>query len=217
MATISVQQARQYAANAGFKGSALNTIVAIAYAESRFVTDAFNPGYPADPNDPPGDVEQSAGVLQINLLAHPSITRAQADDPQTAFRDAFQISNGGTNFTAWSTYTQPGPNNYTNFLNMVGGSTAGILPPNPIPGIGPVAGSLGGLGSIPGLPDIPSWIAAILGRFGIPSMQDLGYRALFIGLGFIVFIVGLVVLFRPVAEKTVQDVAPIAETAAIAS
>lgn len=206
MATITVAQARQYAQQAGFFGSALNTIVAIAYAESRFVTDAFNPGYPADPNDPPGDIEQSAGVLQINLLAHPGITRAQANDPATAFKDAFAISNGGTNFTAWSTYTQPGPNNYTNFLSLTGGNTQGIIPPNPVPGTGPVIGSIPGLGSLPGIPDLPSWIGAILGRLGIPSLQDLGYRALFLFIGAVLFIIGLIVLFRP-EEKEAADIA----------
>lgn len=212
MATITLAQAKQYAANAGFVGSALNTIVAIAYAESRFVTDAINPGYPADPSDPVGDTEYSVGPLQINLKAHPGISIAQAEDPQTAFNDAFAISNGGTNFSAWSTYTVPGPNNYTNFLSMVTGNANTIQPP-PGPG-SPISGLVPSLGSIPGLPDLPGWINAVLGRLGIPSLQDLGYRALFLFMGFILFIVGLFILFRPVQQSVAEETEQAAEVAA---
>lgn len=204
MSTITLQQAKQYAANAGFTGSALNTIVAIAYAESRFVTDAINPGYPA-PGDPIGDHEYSVGVLQINLPVHPGITLAQAEDPATAFRDAFQISNGGTDFSAWSTYTVPGPNNYTNFLSMVTGQ------PNPPPGVQGIADVAANASA--SLLNLPNWLANILSGLGIPSIQDLGYRTLFIALGFILFIAGIFVLFRPEEQQlfhTAEAVAPLA-------
>lgn len=206
MAKITLAQAKQYAANAGFTGSALNTIVAIAYAESRFITDAINPGYPA-PGDPVGDHEYSVGVLQINLPAHPGITVAQAEDPQTAFRDAFQISNHGTNFNAWSTYTVPGPNNYRNFLSMVTGQPN----PDPLPGVQGIAGAA--TNAAASLINLPNWLANILSGLGIPSLQDLGYRTLFIALGFVFLIAGVVVLFRPEEEQlfhTAEAVAPLA-------
>lgn len=94
MAKITLSQAIEYATNAGFKGASLNTIVAIADAESGFDTTIVNW------RDPHGG---SFGVLQINGV-HNQPTSVTFD-PQKSFDYAFQLSNGGTNFSAWSTYT----------------------------------------------------------------------------------------------------------------
>ncbi len=93
MTVLSAQQIRQLAVNAGFKGSSVDTITAIALAESSGNTQAFNR------NDPHGG---SFGLTQINGI-HPDAQAAF--DPQTALNKAYDISGGGTNFRPWSTYT----------------------------------------------------------------------------------------------------------------
>lgn len=97
MTVLSIAQARQKATAAGFTDGGLDTIVAIAQAESGFNTQAVNA---ADPNG------GSFGILQINGVHFGSgITQAQAFDPDYSFRYAYELSQGGTNFSAWSTYT----------------------------------------------------------------------------------------------------------------
>lgn len=94
MATITVGQAIQYARNAGFSGNGLVTIVAIAWAESGLNTTAIN----YDSNG-----TQDWGILQINSIH--KISQSQANNPTFAFQYAYSsLSNGGTNFTAWTTY-----------------------------------------------------------------------------------------------------------------
>jgi Lysozyme like domain len=80
------------ATKAGFTGQSASTISAIALAESGGNPDAVN--Y----NDPHGG---SFGLTQINGV-HPGAIGAL--DPQTAFNLAYQVSNGGTDFSPWSTY-----------------------------------------------------------------------------------------------------------------
>lgn len=94
---LTIPQTQTYAAAAGFTGTALDTIVAIAQAESGLNTTAVNP------RDPNGG---SFGIVQINGVHFGgSFTQAQAFDPAAAFRFAYTLSDGGTNFSAWSTYT----------------------------------------------------------------------------------------------------------------
>jgi len=91
---ISVSQARDYALKAGFSGASLDTIVAIAQAESGLNTANWNP------LDPYGG---SFGILQINGSHFQSgaITKVQALDPAASFRYAYQLSSHGTNFHDW--------------------------------------------------------------------------------------------------------------------
>jgi Lysozyme like domain len=98
MPILSRQQIQQYAYNAGFRGAALNTIVAIAFAESGGNTTAYNG------SDPYGG---SFGLVQINGAHFSSggTNQACADDPQCAMNYAFNLSNGGRNFLPWGTYT----------------------------------------------------------------------------------------------------------------
>jgi len=92
MAKITINQALQMAANAGFRGSAQKTITAIAICESGLKTDAIGPL---------GEV----GILQIYPKAHPTIPRSCMLDPQCSFNVAYSdISNKGTNFNPWTTY-----------------------------------------------------------------------------------------------------------------
>lgn len=97
MAQLTQDQLNQYAQQAGFTGQSLQDIVAIAMAESGGNTLASN------------TVGNSAGtdrgVLQINSFFHPDVTDACAYDPACSFRSAFNISNQGTNFNPWVTFT----------------------------------------------------------------------------------------------------------------
>src|SRR5487761_1991488 len=106
MSTLTVAQARADAGAAGFTGAALDTIVAIAQAESGLVTDARNIN--ADSHVfPDGHVGPSTdrGLLQINNFWWPQFSDAQCDDPVQAFAAGYLISQQGMVFTPWSTYT----------------------------------------------------------------------------------------------------------------
>lgn len=96
MAKLSRAQLDQYASAAGFRGQALDTVVAIALAESGGNTQATNR------NNPGGTVDR--GVLQINSYWHSEVSDAQAFDPASAFKAAYRISNSGRDFTQWVTY-----------------------------------------------------------------------------------------------------------------
>lgn len=94
---LSSSQIAQYAANAGFTGSALQTAVAIALAES-----SGNPSVVGDTNITPGG---SVGLFQINLAAHPEYSAAELMDPQANADAAYAIyEDAGGQFTPWTTY-----------------------------------------------------------------------------------------------------------------
>jgi murein DD-endopeptidase MepM/ murein hydrolase activator NlpD len=112
MAIITVAQARQYAAAAGFSGAGLNTIVAIAQAESSLDTSARN-------INTDGSIDR--GILQINKKWHPEVSDAQAYDPAAAFAAGYQISSRGSDFHPWSTYTNGA---YKAYLSGVTGGRA---------------------------------------------------------------------------------------------
>src|SRR5271157_502360 len=95
MAIISVAQARAYASAAGFSANALDTIVAIAQAESSLNTLAQH-------TNSDGSIDR--GILQINSRWHAEVSDSQAYDPESAFAQGYRISSSGTNFTAWSIY-----------------------------------------------------------------------------------------------------------------
>jgi hypothetical protein len=117
MTVLTRSQIRDYASQAGFTGSALDTITAIFAAEngsgdsSNINNTAFPTlaGYHAPgPNDQP---EYSVGNGQINALAHFSSSGMDFEhyvayllDPLNNAKEAFKISGGGTDFTPWSTF-----------------------------------------------------------------------------------------------------------------
>ncbi len=107
MSTLTIDQASQYAQKAGFSGTGLDTILAIAMAESGLRTDATNTAG----NTPPST---DRGILQFNSYWHPEVTDSCAFDPACAFQHAFNVSSGGTNFSPWSTFTN---GNYRYFLS----------------------------------------------------------------------------------------------------
>jgi len=96
---------RELLASAGFHGSGLNTAVAVAMAESG--------GHPMSHNPDASTGDNSYGLFQINMLGSLGPARRaefglgsndQLYDPLTNARIAFKMSQGGTNWTPWSTY-----------------------------------------------------------------------------------------------------------------
>lgn len=97
---------RELLAAAGFKGTALDTAVAVSRAEDR-TSD------PRAHNDNPVAGDDSYGLFQVNMIGSLGPDRraryglsSNADlfDPATNARVAYAMSNGGTNWSAWSTF-----------------------------------------------------------------------------------------------------------------
>ncbi len=85
---------------AGFRyGKGLTIGLAVAWAESRFNATATHTN--AD-----GSVDR--GLWQINSVAYPNVTNAQAFDPLQSSKLAWTISKSGTDFTPWSAYGDGG-------------------------------------------------------------------------------------------------------------
>lgn len=98
--TLTDVQIAQAAVTAGVVGSmnAIATATAIAIAESGGDPQAHNPGSATDHED-------SYGLWQINILAHPNYNKARLYDPNYNAQAMYTISNGGTNWNPWGTYT----------------------------------------------------------------------------------------------------------------
>lgn len=104
MSLLPIADVVRYAQQAGFRGDALVTAVAIAKAESSFQTNAH------------GDISlmtavwgPSVGLWQIRSLKAESNTGKTRDavalvDPAFNARSAYAISGGGVNFTPWSVF-----------------------------------------------------------------------------------------------------------------
>lgn len=103
------EQIATFAKEAGFSGSGLSTITAIALAESNGNPTAMCVNCAGVP-------EHSVGLTQINILAHPQYNQSQLMNPYQNMLAAFQISNGGTNFSPWTTYTK---GTYKKYLSEV--------------------------------------------------------------------------------------------------
>ncbi|GAA0603987.1 hypothetical protein GCM10010174_20630 [Kutzneria viridogrisea] len=122
------QQIAQHAYDAGFRGDALTTAVAVAIAESHNNAHAV------------GDVSletakwgPSVGLWQIRSLnpghgtaAERVLRDEQANaDPATNARHAYALSNHGRNFRPWSTYTGGDYRRYLNRARTAGGQVGG--------------------------------------------------------------------------------------------
>ena len=114
--TISVGTVIAALTAAGFPAAAIPIMVAISYAESGFNTLA----------NLVTTKEDSVGIFQINLRAHPEVSRACAQDPFCAAKAAYRISSNGTNFTPWTVYTSGA---YRQYLPLAGGGAAGSTDP----------------------------------------------------------------------------------------
>lgn len=134
MAKITIAQAQAYASQAGFSSSKISSginagyspqqiIVAIAQAESGLNTTSVNT------QDP---YHGSFGILQINgshlkdFYATGTTTKACALQPLCAFQYAFQLSQHGSNFFDWGSYSTDGVHNngpYKQYLAVAGTGT----------------------------------------------------------------------------------------------
>jgi hypothetical protein len=109
-------QMMDYARQAGFSGTSQAIIVAIAEAESGGNTLIRGR---SDPQD--------RGVLQINAFWHGEVSDNCAFDPACSFREAFRISDSGTDFSQWNTFKN---GDYKQFLSgLPTGSAAGPSTP----------------------------------------------------------------------------------------
>jgi hypothetical protein len=124
MTVLSSGEIKAYAAQAGFSGQALNTIVAIALAESGGDTGAQNL------NDPNGG---SFGLVQINgsHFQGGGTTKSCALDAQCSMNYAFTLwSSQG--FEPWGTYDPHNPDvtpAYEQYLPTAEQAPLGALPP----------------------------------------------------------------------------------------
>jgi hypothetical protein len=91
---VTLAEAKAAALRAGFDENGANTIAAITVPESSLNPNAYNP------NDPHGG---SYGLTQINGV-HPG-AREALGNVDRAMELAYKVSNNGTNFRPWSTYT----------------------------------------------------------------------------------------------------------------
>ncbi len=90
------------AAQAGFTGQGLRLAVAVGLAESGGNPTARGPN-PPTPGCPAGSVDR--GGWQLNNCYHPEVTDACADDLACAGAATYRISVGGSDWSAWTTYT----------------------------------------------------------------------------------------------------------------
>jgi len=96
---LSSSQVREYLSQAGFKGTALQAALDIAYCESGFNTNAHNT-----------NGEDSRGLMQINVSpnANPQYYNFNLFDPRINTQVAYQIFKAwGNKFAAWTCSTNP--------------------------------------------------------------------------------------------------------------
>lgn len=123
--TLTPAQIAAYAYQAGFRGQALVTAVAIALAESGGKVNAIGDQHLA--NNKWG---WSIGLWQIrSLIADRGTGRARdatrLRDPAFNARAAFEISNGGTNWTPWTVYKTGAYKRYLSQAQAAAASVAG--------------------------------------------------------------------------------------------
>jgi len=98
---LTESEVKSYLSNAGFKGVALNYATQICYCESGYNTNALNLT----------SREDSRGLMQINVIAHPEYSNLDLFNPGTNCMVAYQIyQESGNNFGAWTC---------ANLLNLV--------------------------------------------------------------------------------------------------
>jgi hypothetical protein len=94
---LNYNEVKQYLYSAGFKGIHLEAATKIAYCESSFNTNAHNT-----------NGEDSRGLMQINVNAHPEYSNINLFDPQLNANVAYEIFTESGNFQAWTCARQLG-------------------------------------------------------------------------------------------------------------
>lgn len=159
---------------AGFSGDAARTMYAIVMAESGGNARAHNPNA--------GTGDNSYGLAQINMLGDMGPERRRQFglktnddlfDPETNLRVAFALSNGGKNFSPWTTYTR---GTYKQYL----GQTGATVTTNSA-GVTPLTGDSGG-GGVPAPKLTSSDYREALGELsglltGVPELKTLLAKA----------------------------------------
>ena len=92
MPVLSAREIYRFARMAGFSPDQATTMTAIALAESGGNTGAHNPRG-----------EDSRGLWQINVRAHPNLAGVNLNDPLENARAAFRISQQGMDVSPWTT------------------------------------------------------------------------------------------------------------------
>lgn len=122
MATLTDAQIASYAAGAGFKGTAQQIAIAVALAES-----GGNPNATNQNKAGALVVSIDRGLWQINNVYHNEVSDQCAFSPPCAAGSAYRISNGGSNWTPWTTYNTGAYQRYMSRAQAAigGGSDAG--------------------------------------------------------------------------------------------
>ena len=141
---LSSLQIAQYAYQAGFRGLGLVEAIAVALAESSGSPTAHCLNCAGVPED-------SRGLWQINVNAHPQYAGVNLYDPLTNAKAAFAVSSGGSNFNPWSTFTNGAYKQYlgvaNNVVGLLEGAAAGAVSGatgNAAAAGGAVGGAVGG-------------------------------------------------------------------------
>jgi len=100
---LDYSQVKQYLYNAGFKGVHLDAATKICFCESGFNSTAHNT-----------NGEDSRGLMQINVDAHPEYKYLNLFDPEINAQIAYEIFSESGNFKAWSCAKQLGLVNPSN-------------------------------------------------------------------------------------------------------
>ncbi len=158
MADYTLSQLVTAAYNAGFRGLGLRNAVATSLAEnSSYSLTAHNTGTPGNPED-------SYGPWQVNRFAHPQYTAQQLTTLDGAAKAAFEISNGGKDFTPWTQFVNGA---YNNFLGSIEPVAALIEKWLDTGGIGGISNVLPELPSVP-VPDIPNPLSGLIDVLKVP-------------------------------------------------
>ena len=113
---LNYTQVKLIAYNAGFKGIYLEPAVRIAYCESSFNTDAHNTSR-----------EDSRGLFQINVNAHPQYSNYNLFDPDVNASVAYQVFlQSGKDFSDWTCANQLGLVNPAKIYFGIGLALLGI-------------------------------------------------------------------------------------------
>lgn len=213
MAVLTVPQIAQLASNVGIPGGeTMFTCCAIALAESSGRTDAVNQN---------SDGSTDKGEWQINTVHDDKLPGADRFDPNVNAQLMAMISSNGTDWSPWSTY-----NNGAYLAHMgevmqaIGGST---FVPNGAGGAGSGAGNglvveNAQLAVDAQNVDNKSGSSAISKFFQVITTTDGWFRILKVGVGIVVIIVALLLLFASTdtGKAAIKTGSKVAEVAALA-
>lgn len=115
MSVLSAEEIYQYAVMAGFTPDQAVTMTAIALAESSGNTGAHNP-----------NGEDSKGLWQINMDAHPEFDGWDLYDPLTNAKAAYSVSLNGDDISPWTTAHGIGDASYLQYRDEAEAAAAAV-------------------------------------------------------------------------------------------